>query len=233
MLLLIACGTLPQKNDYSITRTSVELGVIGKRLKSIHQTEFETSAIPSYKKKIKVKISARPFSKSIFKSYKKAVEGKNTENILKYSDSIKPKPTFYEVSIEDKNEIVNVLNSKESTILKYLKNSPKSTLVSALRLLPNTELKQYVSQADAFYLQTDSRKKPWLIIYKNEKEIAKVNLSKSIIFGYKLSSFCWRITSKRKIEIASIVDEGNVCTLKTRRNPELLEKELLKNSLKF
>lgn len=227
---VISCSTLPQKYDYYIPLSYVELGVVGKKQKSVHQTEFNTFGIPKYENKIRLKIVEKEFTKSIFKKYTKSI--KNNKTTIIFNDSINIKPTYLSIDIEDKVTVITTVNEQKS-IFSYLKRSPKASIVSGLQIVPSKEYINLFKEADAVYLQTDIHSKQWFVFYKKGGILQKIDLKNSDLFGYKLSSFCWEATDRRKIKIATLVDEGNICSSMTKRNPEKLELELTKSSFDF
>ncbi len=228
----MSCSTLPQKQDYYTPLSYTELGVVGKKQKSVHKTDFTTIGIPTYENKIRLRIVEKVFTKTTFQKYKKASVHKNENSTIVFNDSIQPKPTYLNIEIEDKVGVVETLN-KQISIFNYLKRSPRATLVSGLQITPSTIFASTFKKADAVYLQTDTHTKQWFVFYNKGRVIAKLDLAKSSLFGYKLASFCWEATSRRKIRIATIVEEGSICTSMTKRNPEKLEQELTKSSFEF
>ncbi|TCI85589.1 hypothetical protein [Tenacibaculum sp. M341] len=229
---LVSCGTLPQKYDYYVPVSYVELGFVGKKQKSVHQTEFKAFGIPKYENKVRLKVIQKDFSKSYFKKYTKAAKLSRVTTNVVYNDSIAPKPTFLNIDIEDRVSVVSNINAQKP-VFNYLKRSPQATIVSGLQIVPSNSFMKSYKNADAVYLETDHHDKQWFLFYKKGKLIEKIDLNNSTIFGYKLSSFCWEATERRKIKIATIVDEGSVCTKMTKRNPEKLEQELTKSSFDF
>ncbi len=232
ILVFMSCSTLPQKHDYYTPLSYTELGVVGKKQKSVHKTDFTTIGIPKYEDKVRLRVIEKVFTKSIFNKYKKANHHKKTTTNIVYNDSIQPKPTYLNIEIEDKVSVVETLN-KQTSIFNYLKRSPRATLVAGLQIIPSATFTRSFKKADAVYLQTDAHTKQWFVFYKKGKMVDRLDLTKSTLFGYKLASFCWEASSRRKIRIATLVDEGSVCTSMTKRNPEKLEQELTKSSFEF
>lgn len=233
-VLITSCGVLPQKNNFYANDSEIELGVVGEKQKSIRKTSFEAFGNPRYDNQIKVGVSEKPFTKSIYKQYKKSVEQRgNVKETISFNDSLNSKPIYITIQIENKVAIVDALNKFNTGVFNYLKKSPKATLVKSLSLIPTQNFSNLIKKSDAVYLRTDKQTKQRLFFYKEEKEIGSVTLSKQLIFGYGLSSFCWKVTSSRKIEIATILNEDQNCSNTTKRNPEELEKQLTKSSFKF
>ena len=227
-VLYTSCGVLPQKNNFYTTDSKIELGVVGEKQKSIRKTTFETFGNPRYRNTIKVGVSEKKFTPRIYKKYKKSIKGKK-----KSIDSLVFKSNFITVQIENKVAIVSALNDSNIEVLNYLKKAPNASLVNSLWFIPTENSLSLLKESDAVYLKTDKQTKQRLLVYKNEKEIGNINLSKQSIFGYELSSFCWGKTSKRKIEIVTILNENENCSNTTKRNYEELESQLVKSSFKF
>lgn len=233
-LLITSCAVLPEKNDFYTTSTPVELGSVGEKQKSIRKTTFQPFGIPVYKEGVRVNVLTKPFTKSIYKNYKKSIEnrGKGVKPII-FKDTLKSKPLFIEIAIEDKVGVVSQLNKNNIEVFNYFKKTPKATIVSKVRMTSDNIIQSQLQQADVFYLKTDTFKKQWLHFVKDGKEIGKINVSQNSIFEYELSSFCWKKTKRGKIVIATITNEGENCSSSTKRNTQLLEEELNSNSFNF
>ena len=232
-ILITSCGVLPPKNNFHSTNSSVELGVVGEIQNSIRKTTFQTFGNPKYNSLIRVSVSKSSFTSKLFKLYEKSLGGKDRLNKIVFYDTLAVKPTFVTVKIENKVAVVKALNESNTEVFNYLKKSPRAVLVNSLRLIPTQDFLDLLEKSDAIYLKTDKQTKQRLLVYKNEKEIGSTDVSKQVIFGYELASFCWKTTSRRKIEIATILNEDQNCSNTTKRNVEELEKELTKSSFKF
>lgn len=230
-MILFSCGSFPQRDVYTTANTPLELGVLGERKKAIRKTSFSTFMIPVYKgkQKLRLKVSKKQFTKPVFKSYTKFLDNREISHIIQYVDSVKPKPFFFDINIEDKSLVVDVLNKGERSDFNYLLRSPKAKIVSAIRFVVNTEIENKIDNSDAIYLQTDRHKKQWLILYKEGEEFYRVDFNYLNVFGYKLSSVCWELTNKRKFKIGVLIDENESCEYPMKKNSKSLEKQLINN----
>lgn len=230
--IMVSCGVLPQKNNFYTTKSSVEIGVIGEKQKSIYKTTFQSFANPKYVENIKVSVSKEYFTKKTYKQYKKAVTGKKSFNSAVLNDSLYTNQNFITIRLENKVGVVTNLNENKD-VFNYLRKTPEALLVSAIRLVPSQELLNLLKNVDAVYLRTDKQTKQLLFLYKKGKEIESIDISKQLVFGYELSSFCWETTLRKKIKIATIVRENQNCSVATKKSPQELEEELTKSSFKF
>ncbi|WP_299118261.1 hypothetical protein [uncultured Tenacibaculum sp.] len=233
-VFIASCGVLPKNNNFHPTNSEIELGVVGEKQKSIRKTNFETFGTPKYDANIKVSVSEVLFTKKSYKQYLNSLKNKKgIDNMIVMNDSIQSKPRYTVVKIENRVSVVNSLNKSNFEVFNYLKKSNNPLLVLSLQLIPNQEFLSLIKNSDAVYLKTDKQSKQRLFIYKDEKEIGSIDFSKQLIFGYELSSFCWKVTSRKKIEIATLINENQNCSNSTKDTPEALEKELIKSSFKF
>ncbi len=231
--IFMSCGILPHKNNFNETQKTIELGVVGIKNNFVHKTDFEESGVPVYKNLIKVSVVGKRFKKNTYNQYLKAVKNKKVFNSVNYIDSLKIKPTYFEISINDKVAIVNAINNDNISLYKYMKNVPETKIILSLRLTVSKLLKNQILKADAFYLTTDTQKKQRLYIYKNQIKMGEININKNDVFAYKTGSFCWRVTDRKKIQLATIIEEGKSCDNSTKKNAIYLEKELTKSTFKF
>ncbi|WP_420553536.1 hypothetical protein [Tenacibaculum aiptasiae] len=230
--IFMSCGVLPHKNNFYETQKNVELGVIGVKKKSVHKTDFEEIGIPNYENLIKISLIEKNFTKKIYNQYLKAIKNKKVLNSVKYIDSIENKPKYFEINLNDKVEVINAINSN-SLLFNYLKKTPEAKIVTSLRFVAPKSLSNKLLSADAFYLTTDNQKKQRLYIYKNQSKVGEIDMSKNDVFAYKKASFCWMVTDRKKLKLATILEEGETCKNATNKNVEKLEKELTKSTFKF
>lgn len=232
LFLMISCGVLPQKNTFYKADSNIELGVVGEKRTEIRKTSFNTFGVPFYDKKIKVSLSVMPFSKKTFKVLQSIIKEKQLPNTISYSDSLKIKPTYVKIEIQDKVGVISALN-KDTAVFDYLKNSPDAVLVSSIQLYTTPDFNNQLKRADAYYLQSDKNKKTWLYLYKNEQEIDKLDIKQTVVFQYKLSSFCWDINYKNKVVLSTLVGKGQKCALPTQKNAQKLECKRKNDFYKF
>ena len=171
---------------------------------------------------IKLSVEEKSFTKSIYKEYQKATKGKRVTQKVDYVDSLEIKPKFLDFSIEDKTLVVESLNNGDNVnVRNYIKSIPKTKIVTGLRVVASNNILDQLKKADALYFRTNQQKQQVIYLFKKEKQVGILDLSKEIAFGVKLSSFCWGITDAEKIAIATIVSDGENCTSKTNRDPKL------------
>ncbi|WP_440879923.1 hypothetical protein [Tenacibaculum sp. C7A-26P2] len=234
VMSFFACGVLPEQNTFETFSNTVELGVLGNKKKSIYKTNFEVSSIPYYKKFIKVSVTEKSFTKKIYKEYQKVIKETGVSEEFKYVDSLKIKPKFMDLIIEDKALVIESLNDLDNTNVKnYTRNMPKTKIVSGLRVVFQNNVKEDFKKADALYFRTDQQKKQTIYLFKNGKQIAVLDTSKAFIFGVKLSSFCWGGIDAEKIGFVSLVSDGENCTIQSNRDPKKLEKKHKKNYFNY
>ena len=164
--IFMSCGVLPHKNNFDETQKDVELGVVGIKKKSIYKTDFEEIGVPHYENLIKISLIEKSFTKKSYNQYLKAIKNKKVLNSIKYVDSLKSKPKYFEITLNDKVEVVNGINNN-SLLFNYIKNTPEAKIVTSLRFAAPKSLNKQLLEADAFYLATDNQKKQRLYIFKN------------------------------------------------------------------
>lgn len=230
--IFMSCGVLPHKNNFDETQKDVELGVVGIKKKSIYKTDFEEIGVPHYENLVKISLIEKSFTKKKYNQYLKAIKNKKVLNSIKYVDSLKNKPKYFEINLNDKVEVVNAINNN-SLLFNYIKNTPEAKIITSLRFVAPKSLNKQLLEADAFYLATDNQKKQRVYIYKNQRKIGEIYMDKNDVFAYKNASFCWMATDRKRIKLATIIEEGEKCKNATNKNVEKLEKELTKSTFKF
>ncbi|MCD8406198.1 hypothetical protein [Tenacibaculum finnmarkense] len=214
--LLISCGVLPPENNFHETKNTLELGTIGIKKKSSRKTDFEELGTPYYQGLIKFSVISKSFDKNTYNKYLKSVKNKKVFNKINYVDSLKIKPSYLEIKISDKVAVIKAINNDNPSLCEYMKNAPKAKLITSLRLTASKSLITQVLKGDAFYLTSDTQKKQRLYIYKNQVKIGEINTNENDVFAYEMGSFCWELTAKRKIKLATIIGPNESCTNSTK-----------------
>ncbi|CAM1365427.1 hypothetical protein TSEDIMI_20179 [Tenacibaculum sediminilitoris] len=232
-ILIVSCNVLPKKKTLHLASSPIELGVVGEQSYSIQKKAYRIFGIPNYKKKIKVSAVVKRFDKTIYNRYLKSIKEISSKKTVNYVDSIAQKPTFVELQILDKVGVVNAINHENTEVYNYIKSNYKSSLVSKVRVVMTPSNFEKIKQANAFYLQTLQGKEQYLMIYQDGKLVDKLNLYGMVTFGYELSSFCWELTNRKKMQVSTLLSEGQNCNENSKRNPNDLLEELTKSKFKF
>lgn len=232
IILLTSCNTLPKSKNLKQGNVSLELGVIGERKKEIQKTDYDVFGIPNYHNKIKVSAKVKSFNKNTYKKYLKSIQNTSLKDNIRYIDSIPLKPDFVELEITDNTSIVSIINEGDLAIFNYLKKHPNASLVSKIRVILNSSDLNTMKKADALYLETIGEKQQYLVLFKENQLLEKLNLYGLHTFEYDISYFCWEVTDKRRIRLATIVDHKN-CSGDRERNPDDLIEKIDKSIFKF
>ncbi|CAM1340643.1 hypothetical protein [Tenacibaculum amylolyticum] len=229
-LSFASCYVLPQKNKLYQSYGLVDLGVIGKQKKSVRKTGYEIIGIPEYKENIKLKVTLKKIDKQNFKSYSEYTKSTSSKELITYNDSIKVIPNYVEVQISDKIAIVKALNTGNSEILNYLVKNPEVSIVTKLKFVANTKTLKNIQESDTYYLKTLHDKQSFILMYKGNKLIDKINTAVLQVFQYDVSSLCWEVSERKQTKIVGVVKEGELCKNGTVRNPN---KEINRKIKKF
>ncbi len=221
LMCSICTGCHTIKIDKAVMHTGsknpIALGVIGTQKDGIRNSEFRASAIPEYKKNIRVNITSMTFTQNTFNSYLKT----NKENTLglKYVDSLDNKPHFITLDILDHitlaSELEEIYNSQT---LSYIQAQKKAGIVTSLSLALSKNLISELKTAEAVFLSNTPYKQYQLSLVKNGKTYKTIDFTEAIIFAYDLSFFCWGENDKRQITIVDVISKHSSCSKNTYRS---------------
>lgn len=217
--LFIACQTVKIKEqEYKTTGAITEIGSIGEA-KSLFklQNDFKTRAFPILENKIRVAIEIVPFTKKLNKVYTSKAIYNQSQGKMIYSDSLPVKPEIVTVNIMDVTGFVNELNAEyNNDVYRLIQDTKRNKLVSGIAVALSKEDIAKIKLADTYYLSNNLDKKYLLQLYKQGKKSEVIDLTTSIVLGYKLSKSCWNVTERGKWYIADIVDESGSCKGNTK-----------------
>ncbi|SFZ93397.1 hypothetical protein SAMN05428642_103110 [Flaviramulus basaltis] len=220
LLVLTSCKTI-DFNQVSQTKTTqqVVLGSIGSEKEFLLQTGFNNSAVPSYKSPIKLSVVIKPFTKHTHKTFLKAKAVQSANIIVRYVDSLPNKPTYTQLQIADKVELIKALNADENTQVKdYLSHNPKGQVLTGISLTLNKETLEAITGADAVFLVEQGYKTYAIQLYKNKVKTQTIYVNEGIVFEYQTSYCCWQENNKHQLDIVDLVSKYSGCPNNTYRS---------------
>lgn len=233
VVILYSCQTVKiGEATYQTTPDKVELGVVGQATTFIINKDFTAKAYPDLQSKIRVDVRIVPFTKKINKVYEAQKVNNQNLSTVHYIDSLPVKPELVTLSILDSNGFCTELNSLENqAVNKYLRNTKKGKVITAIAVLLKEDDIQKLKNADAFYLYNKQHKKYTLLLYKEGKQIDVIDMHAAPVLGYQLSKFCWIEERAGKWQIADIVKDCESCQGNTVKY--ITEKKETKNLFKM
>ena len=143
VLLLVCsnCKTVSvQQDTQKVTTNSKILGTVGVQKDFVLEQSYNNTALPIYKKRLKVEVTSVVFNKATYKAYSHAKALQNATVSIQYVDSVRVKPQFLKLELTDRVEILNALNGKSNQDVKsYLQNKEQSHIVSGISMALNQQ----------------------------------------------------------------------------------------------
>ncbi len=216
--LIFGCKTISvNQKTQKLTETNVELGSIGLSNGTVLSHSYESIAIPTFKKELKLSVQPFSFSKHTFKAFAKANE--QTKKVaLTYSDSLKIKPEYILMQFVDRVAITSALNdSKNTGVRSYLENKEDAQMITSVSVaFSEKDINTLKRAEEAFLVQSPSKKFSVLLKSLDGKEQI-LELTKGVVFAYQTSGFCWKENNRHKLVIADIVSNSEGCPPNTHR----------------
>ncbi|GAA4234260.1 hypothetical protein GCM10022291_13290 [Postechiella marina] len=205
----------PQTN----TQQKVSIGSLGSGKDFILQKNYNSAALPSYSKPIKVSVFIKPFTKQTYKSFLKASASQSEHVSINYTDSIKVKPQYIQFKIADKVELIEALNAKENLRVKtYLGHNSSTNIVTSISMAFNRANLDVIKQASGVFLIEYLSKQYALQLYKDGVKSEIIQFKEGVVFAYNTSNCCWQEDTRHRTNIVDIVDKYNRCPNKTFRS---------------
>ena len=230
--LLIAsftsCRTLSVQQERQMkTIQNLALGTIGVHKNFMLEQDYNFTAFPQFQHPIKVKLTGVPFNKSKLKAFENAKSAQNKAVVVRYIDSVKPKPRFLKLEIADRIAVLKNLNSKENTdVFQFLQNKSNAHLISTISVVFDAETAAKLSTAQQVFLEHTGINNYVLKIYNNNKEQHSIHFSEGVVFGYQISNLCWKENKKRQLEIVDFVESDDRCPINTNRQAKKAKKKI-------
>lgn len=231
-LLFTSCKTISlNTSSLKSTTQQVDLGSIGLDKDFILQKEYKNSAIPNYKKPLKLSVTVIPFYNQTYKAFTKASALLSTPLKVNYMDSIEDKPKFIKLQIADKVAVIEALNNIENnTVKRYLSNNNHTNIITSISIALNQKDIEHVITADAVFLIESGLKTYALQLHKNKiKTLLPFN--QGVVFGYQTSNCCWQENKKHSVDIVDLATSFNNCPNNTYRSSKRAEKKM--ETIKF
>lgn len=205
LVFVTSCKTVYiNKQQQKVASSAIELATIGEGKMNLEINAFQTTSIPTYKKKLRISSQILEFSNATFRAFKNASKLQGKKVSVKYVDSLPNKPVFVTISISDKVSVINQLNENfNKEVLSYLQTVPEAKMISTVSMVFTNKLVEEIREAEEVYLVNKKFKKYDLQLYKNKKLFKTIDLSKGTVFAYQWSSFCW---SKNGRELPKLVN---------------------------
>lgn len=228
-LILISCNTAKIKDkEYKISSTNIEIGSIGFSTSVIGKNDFTIHSFPKLDNKLRVEVSLTPFNKKFNKIYQKKAESNQNQAKIQYVDSLETKPELVTISLLDIAGFVSEINNTHNKeVLEFLKNTEKSKIVTSIVTTLSADNISKIKEADTYYLINNQQSKYVLILFKDNKKVATVDLQSGVVLAHEVSKCCWIIDSKGRWYLAGLVDENSACKGKTE--PKVKKKESMKS----
>ncbi|EDP94647.1 hypothetical protein U8527_06795 [Kordia algicida OT-1] len=220
-LLIFSCKTITvNQKSQLLTKTRVELGSIGLVNGSMITSNYESIAIPTFDKELKLNVQAISFSKNTFKAFAKANQ-QPQKVALHYVDSLEIKPKYVLLQFVDRVAITEALNNPKNTGLRsYLENKEDAQMVSSISIaFPENKIRELEKASEVFLVQSPSKKFSLKLKSFNGK-YQTLEFAEGVVFAYQTSSFCWKENSKHKLVIADIVSGLESCPPNTYRKSQ-------------
>ncbi|GAB1856641.1 hypothetical protein MHTCC0001_14760 [Flavobacteriaceae bacterium MHTCC 0001] len=207
------------------TANQVILGSIGSEKDFLLQKHFNSSALPSYRKPIRVQAVKKQFNKQTYKAYQDAATLQSAKIPVTYIDSLPNKPKYLQLQIADKVTLIEALNSEENSgVQEYLDHNAHAQVLTRISIVLKEEDMQGMIDADAIFL-TEKRSKNYVLeVHKAEGAIATIRLNQGIIFQYQVSNCCWQENARHDIEVADLVGTYTQCPKSTYRSSQRAKK---------
>ncbi|WP_298507526.1 hypothetical protein [uncultured Kordia sp.] len=216
--LVFGCKTISvHQKAQKLTEINVELGSIGLSNGTVISHSYQSIALPTFKKEIKLSVQPVSFSKQTFKAFAKANE--QTKKVaLTYVDSVKVKPEYALLQFVDRVAITSALNNSKNTGLRsYLENKEDAQMVTSVSVaFSASDISLLKKAEEVFLVQSTSKKFSLQLVFLDGKKQI-LELSNSVVFAYQTSGFCWKENNRHKLVITDIVSGSEGCPPNTHR----------------
>ncbi len=223
----LSCKTISvNQQPQLITETPVELGTIGLLNGTVIASNFESVAIPSFTKGLKLQVLPVTFSKQSFKAYEKANK-MYQKGKLTFSDTLKIKPEYVLLQFVDRVAITSELNEAKNTgVRSYLETKQDAQMVTSISIAFSVEQLNTLKNADEVFLIQSASKKFSLQLKSLDGEKQNLELSDGVVFAYQTSVFCWKENDRHQLVIADLVSDSEGCPPNThRKSQKAVQKE--------
>ena len=229
LLSLIACSSYKAKRQES-KLVLPHLGTVVKAKGGLLYDAAAQNGTPHWST-LKVTVQQLPFNIESYTIYAKHMHRAAKINSIPYNDSLRYKPKYIRLQLQDKIELTNMLNNDaHEEMRQYLSLDNTHKFVTAVDIaLTEVEINEF-EQTYAAKLEKDKFDNIILVLNQGEKE--RIYLLKDLpIFNYVLNSFCWGEDQYHNRRIENMVDEDEKCPKNTYLKASKIKSD--KSYLKF
>lgn len=222
-MLLGACSTV--KDVVAPTPPDVpSLAALGSKKGQPIRSHFDHLGHPVLSHPLTVTVREIPFDKASFQTYAKRAkeDGKSVE--VTYIDSLKTKPTYIQMAVEDKIVLRNLLNNEDNKkVRSYLEKDGSKGIVTQLSFYMDPMEASQLLGVQKLELCHDSKKGMALMAQVNGQKTL-FDLRYATVFQYELNGFCWGedLYGRPRIET---INEGGACPKGLERKAAKLDRE--------
>ncbi|TCK65001.1 hypothetical protein DFQ05_2213 [Winogradskyella wandonensis] len=203
------------------TTERLQLGEVGEDKNFLLEKDYSHTAIPIYEEHIKVNVQSQEFSRASYNLFLKSKEKQHHSVKVDYTDSLKVKPRYLELSIADRVSVINSIMSNENTgVDNYLLNKPDAHLISSISIVFTNEQQNRIQEADEVFVKSFGVKSYALYLYRKGVLIDTIPFSNGVVFKYSTSNFCWKQEGYSAWSIVDIVENDESCPKGTYRSPK-------------
>ena len=209
LLLLSGCGSYKAERQEQQLQLP-QLGTVVKAKGGIWYEAAVQIGVPHWKK-LKVTLQEMPFNVESYTVYAKHMYRAGKINSIPFKDSLRYKPKYIRLQLQDKIGFTQLLNNDEHAAMRrYLSLDDDHCLVTTLDLaLTEVEITEF-NEVLAATLEKDAFNN--LILVLERVGATRTYLLKDLpIYNYGLSAFCWGEDQYHNMRIENLVDEKEKC----------------------
>ena len=172
---------------------------------------------------ISLRAQILPFTNASFKTYyKKALQNGDT-NLIMFNDTMKVKPRFLRLSILNKIELTNHLNSnKYDDIRTYISQDKPYKIITQIDLTLKEEELSRFARVESVHVRHKENGIVELEL-NSEGTVKTLVMNNLEVFDYKWSNFCWGMDKFGKKTIMALSTGNQPCPNATEIKPYKLE----------
>jgi len=207
--LIWGCNTYKAKRQEHKLQLP-QLGTVVKAKGGVFYDAAAQIGVPNWQK-LKVTIQELPFNYESYTVYAKHMHRAGKINSIPYKDSLRYKPKYIRLQLQDKIGFAQLLNNDEhKTMRRYLSLDDDHRLVTTLDLaLTEVEITEF-QEVLAASLEKDQFEN--LILVLERVGATRTYLLKDLpVYNYGLSAFCWGEDQYHNMRIENLVAEDEKC----------------------
>lgn len=214
LVVLVSCHSIQLDTAlYKKTKSTTELGTVGKASCGMMGNTFETKAFPEIQNNIRVSVKVLDFDEKTRSVYTCKAKANKLQSYKPIIDSLPVKKQYAVITILDKEGLIKELNAPYNrSVRDYLVDVHKPQLITSIGITITADKVKKLQQSHAYYIKSVGQKNELLLVNTKGQVTATLPVFNDVVLGHKMSKICWATDTRHQWYVADLITGKERCS---------------------